>query len=79
MVHELIGIQDNKVDLRNTGKVPKDQQVDSALSVCTAYCFHIQQYSWLMAVFGIHAYRRLCCHLNKIPFLKLICMRILEI
>ncbi|XAR62442.1 hypothetical protein NMG60_11017194 [Bertholletia excelsa] len=26
MVHELIGIQDNKVDLRNTGKVSKDQQ-----------------------------------------------------
>ncbi|KAM0944221.1 putative sec1-like protein [Dioscorea sansibarensis] len=26
MVHELIGIQDNKVDLRNIGKVPKDQQ-----------------------------------------------------
>lgn len=28
MVHELIGIQDNKVDLRNMAKVPKDQQVD---------------------------------------------------
>lgn len=27
MVHELIGIQDNKVDLRNIGNVPKDQQV----------------------------------------------------
>ncbi|XP_072960239.1 vacuolar protein sorting-associated protein 45 homolog [Typha angustifolia] len=26
MVHELIGIQDNKVDLRDIGKVPKDQQ-----------------------------------------------------
>ncbi|GLU12770.1 hypothetical protein SLE2022_294290 [Rubroshorea leprosula] len=26
MVHELIGIQDNKVDLRNFGKVPQDQQ-----------------------------------------------------
>ncbi|KAI3878918.1 hypothetical protein MKX03_037315 [Papaver bracteatum] len=26
MVHELIGIQDNKVDLRNTGKAQKDQQ-----------------------------------------------------
>lgn len=26
MVHELIGIQDNKVDLRNIGKVPSDQQ-----------------------------------------------------
>ncbi|XP_071939437.1 vacuolar protein sorting-associated protein 45 homolog isoform X2 [Coffea arabica] len=26
MVHELIGIQDNKVDLRNIGKFPKDQQ-----------------------------------------------------
>lgn len=29
MVHELIGIQDNKVDLRNIGKVPQDQQVVS--------------------------------------------------
>lgn len=28
MVHELIGIQDNKVDLRSTGKFPKDQQVE---------------------------------------------------
>lgn len=27
MVHELIGIQDNKVDLRNMGNLPKDQQV----------------------------------------------------
>lgn len=27
MVHELIGIQDNKVDLRNIGKFPKDQEV----------------------------------------------------
>ncbi|XP_057543668.1 vacuolar protein sorting-associated protein 45 homolog [Amaranthus tricolor] len=26
MVHELIGIQDNKVDLKSFGKVPKDQQ-----------------------------------------------------
>ncbi|XP_072985564.1 vacuolar protein sorting-associated protein 45 homolog [Typha latifolia] len=26
MVHELIGIQDNKVDLRDIGKVPNDQQ-----------------------------------------------------
>ncbi|KAL9446490.1 hypothetical protein AB3S75_014204 [Citrus x aurantiifolia] len=26
MVHELIGIQDNKVDLRSTGDFPKDQQ-----------------------------------------------------
>ncbi|KAI8569569.1 hypothetical protein RHMOL_Rhmol02G0288500 [Rhododendron molle] len=26
MVHELIGIQDNKVDLRNSGKISKDQQ-----------------------------------------------------
>ncbi|KAL6504826.1 vacuolar protein sorting-associated protein 45 [Orobanche hederae] len=26
MVHELIGIQDNKVDLSNIGKLPKDQQ-----------------------------------------------------
>lgn len=32
MVHELIGIQDNKVDLRNISKVPKDQQV--ALYIC---------------------------------------------
>jgi vacuolar protein sorting-associated protein 45 len=28
MVHELIGIQDNKVDLRSTGKFPTDQQVE---------------------------------------------------
>lgn len=27
MVHELIGIQDNKVDLRSFEKIPKDQQV----------------------------------------------------
>jgi vacuolar protein sorting-associated protein 45 len=27
MVHELIEIEDNKVDLRNIGKGPKDQQV----------------------------------------------------
>lgn len=27
MVHELVGIQDNKVDLGNIGKFPKDQQV----------------------------------------------------
>lgn len=27
MVHELIGIQDNKVDLKSIGKFPKDQEV----------------------------------------------------
>lgn len=27
MVHELVGIQDNKVDLGNIGKFSKDQQV----------------------------------------------------
>lgn len=27
MVHELIGIQDNKVDLRSFEKIPEDQQV----------------------------------------------------
>lgn len=27
MVHELIGIEDNKVDLRSIEKLPKDQQV----------------------------------------------------
>lgn len=27
MVHELIGIQDNKVDLRKLGNFPKDQEV----------------------------------------------------
>lgn len=32
MVHELIGIQDNKVDLRSTGKFPKDQQVEMHFS-----------------------------------------------
>lgn len=27
MVHELIGIEDNKVDLKSIGKFPKDQEV----------------------------------------------------
>jgi hypothetical protein len=27
MVHELIGIQDNKVDVKSIGKFPKDQEV----------------------------------------------------
>lgn len=27
MVHELIGIQDNKVDLKKLGNFPKDQEV----------------------------------------------------
>ncbi|CAF2060734.1 unnamed protein product [Brassica napus] len=29
MVHELIGLEDNKVDLRAIGSLPKDQQVDA--------------------------------------------------
>lgn len=33
MVHELIGIQDNKVDLKNAGKVSKDQQVSLLYSL----------------------------------------------
>lgn len=32
MVHELIGIQDNKVDLKSIGNLPKDQEV--------GYIFH---------------------------------------
>ncbi|CAN6936484.1 unnamed protein product [Brassica oleracea] len=31
MVHELIGLQDNKVDLRFIGSLPKDQQVEVVL------------------------------------------------
>uniref|UniRef100_A0A0D3CW57 Uncharacterized protein n=1 Tax=Brassica oleracea var. oleracea TaxID=109376 RepID=A0A0D3CW57_BRAOL len=31
MVHELIGLQDNKVDLRSIGSLPKDQQVEVVL------------------------------------------------
>jgi len=27
MVHELIGIEDNKVDLKSIGKFPNDQEV----------------------------------------------------
>lgn len=37
MVNELIGIQDNKVDLRSIGKFSKDQEVDcipSSIHVC---------------------------------------------
>ncbi|XP_023643221.1 vacuolar protein sorting-associated protein 45 homolog [Capsella rubella] len=32
MVHELIGLQDNKVDLKAIGSLPKDQQVEVVLS-----------------------------------------------
>lgn len=35
MVHELIGIKDNKVDLRSIGKFPKDQEVDLPFSPAT--------------------------------------------
>lgn len=43
MVHELIGIQDNKVNLRNVGKFPKDQQVEGSFLlylVLPSYTFH---------------------------------------
>ena len=33
MVHELIGIQDNKVDLRNIGKASKDHKVVILFSI----------------------------------------------
>ena len=38
MVHELIGIQDNKVDLKNIGKLSKDQQVRFLLHFFIALC-----------------------------------------
>lgn len=45
MVHELIGIEDNKVNLKNVGKLPKDQQVKSSfllyLNTTFCYLFHI--------------------------------------
>lgn len=41
-MHELIGIQDNKVDLGNIGKLPKDQQVGvySLLIFVLSLCSH---------------------------------------
>lgn len=41
MVHELIGIQDNKVDLRNMDKVPEDQQVELHSPVYLTYMIYI--------------------------------------
>lgn len=41
MVHELIGIQDNKVDLRNMDNVPKDQQVELHSPVYLTYMIYI--------------------------------------
>lgn len=37
MVHELIGIQDNKVNLKNVGKLPKDQQVKKLFLLVSKY------------------------------------------
>jgi hypothetical protein len=37
MVHELIGIHDNKVDLSGTGKLPKDQQVELLFFPCCKF------------------------------------------
>lgn len=81
MVHELIGIQDNKVDLRNVGKISKDQQVDFSFYFIIIIIFNIiSMLLYKMSeIVATHAYRRLCSHQNKIPFLKLICTRILEI
>jgi len=39
MVHELIGLQDNKVDLKSIGSLPKDQQVVSFLQ---CHCFLVE-------------------------------------
>lgn len=41
MVHELIGIQDNKVDLRGLGKLPKDQQVDMHIAFFMSCIVHV--------------------------------------
>lgn len=38
MVHELIGIQDNKVSLKTVSKLPKDQQVESSFLMYPLPC-----------------------------------------
>lgn len=44
MVHELIGIQDNKVDLRSIGKFPKDQQVNCIFFSAKHIFFNLLQW-----------------------------------
>lgn len=42
MVHELLGIKDNKVDIGNVGKFSKDQQV--------SFHFFIWNYQYLLEI-----------------------------
>lgn len=51
MVHELIGIQDNKVDLRNMGKASKDHKVvilfDVSLFSAFSFSMHEEVHSFI--------------------------------
>lgn len=87
MVHELLGIKDNKVDLRGIPKVPKDQQVSvgfqafksDSLKFWSPIEVSICRSHWINLCFLFCCCsRKLCCPQNKIPSLKLICMKILE-
>lgn len=74
MVHELIGIQDNKVDLKKIGKESKDQQVDSfSLLLLFFSCLCL---CWFLYDIFVLVYRKLFCHQSKTHSLSLICMRI---
>lgn len=79
MVHELIGIQDNKVDLRNIGKVPKDQQVVVLFPCITCFVSYFEWIIWWILHLKIHDARRLCYHPSRMHSSKIICMKILEI
>lgn len=77
MVHELIGIEDNKVNLKNVGKLPKDQQVKSYFLLNLKYYLVIV--STMVHLLILCAFRRLYCHLSKMHFSKQICTRTSEI
>lgn len=80
MVHELIGIEDNKVDLRNIGKALKDQQV---FTFATFFLFHSlrsgEHILWFMLTIVLICNRRWFYLQCKMIFLRRIYTRILEI
>lgn len=80
MVHELLGIQDNRVDLTKLPKVPKDLQVFAIFTTLLSHVLEVASNfgtrSGLMCEFL--CCRKLCYHRSKMHSSKQTCTRTLE-
>lgn len=70
MVHELIGIQDNKVDLKSLGNLPKDQQVGCIIQSVSRMYFLCFECLCVSLSYVCHVLQEVVLSSEQDPFFK---------